>query len=654
MISFAEKQTTEKSYVLVTGSRTDNDKLEVIDKEGQTTVCSSTKFPTDVRWGTGGVLREEKVLICGGYFTKECYIMGIEMRWTKHTDMKEFRYTPSSMVIQDYLWVTGGWDGNKILETTEKIHLNGRVEFGINLPYPVEGHCMVEHLQSVYLLGGRTIESLYRKDVLKYQADNEFSHSVGQSMTHKRFIFACGVFYSQLHSNRPIIVVAGSHDGPGKKTGEFWDFTNPQATWQLTGGFPSSSSPPYYMRALRWGAQMSTTQNEDGVILTHEYDIFKLVCNSPTSFLWKKEPTSLKIRRNNHLMFKVPSKLMKNCSYVDLSEKKYALVTGLDGYADEMEVIDKDGKTTICSTSKFPSIPLSSDNLVGATGGVFEENILICGGRFPITKECHIMGIEMSWTKHADMKETRYLASSTVIQDYLWVTGGESETRGGRGSRGSVQTTEKIHLNGRVEPGIDLPYRLMGHCMVQHNQSVYLLGGNTRPSIYPCKKAVLKYQPENEFTHSVGQPMIHGRYGFACGVFYSQLHSNRPLMVAAGSSMGSGMRAGEFWDFTNPAATWQPTGDFPYYLDDGPQMTATQNGDGVLLTYENDIFNLECTSTTSCLWKEEPTRLKISRHFHLMFTVPSKLLKNCSYIDLSKIAAKRIAEDRRSRRQPQN
>ena len=92
--------------------------------------------------------------------------------------------------------------------------------------------------------------------------------------------------------------------------------------------------------------------------------------------------------------------------------------------------------------------------------------------------------------------------------------------------------------------------------MVEHHNSVYLLGGYDGRDY---RRDVLQFLPEMGFTHSVVQPMKHARVGFACGVFTSKLHSNRPIMVAAGSWFGSGKKTGEFWDFTNPEATWQPS-----------------------------------------------------------------------------------------------
>jgi len=319
---------------------------------------------------------------------------------------------------------------------------------------------------------------------------------------------------------------------------------------------------------------------------------------------------------------------------ISREEKLYVLVTGYPydpalceegcyDNIDKIEVIDKEGKTIVCSSGKIPK------KVKYATGGVIDEHLLICGGVHPISKECHIMGKDMTWSKHADMIESRAFASSTVIQDYLWVTGGDiAAYRGGRVSYTyTSDTTEKIHLNGTVEPGINLPNAVWGHCMVQHQKSVYLLGGSDGER----RKDVLKFLPEMGFTHSVVQPMKHARVGFACGVFTSKLHSNRPIMVAAGSWGGSGISTtGEFWDFTNPDAKWQPTGDFPYDLYESPQMTPTQNGDGVLLTHRENIFKLDCTNTTSCLWKKEPNSLQIVRINHLMFTVPSKLLENCN------------------------
>ena len=152
------------------------------------------------------------------------------------------------------------------------------------------------------------------------------------------------------------------------------------------------------------------------------------------------------------------------------------------------------GKTTVCSSGKYPK------KVQSATGGVFDENLLICGGTWPATKECHIMGKDMTWSKHADMKESRHFAASTVIQDYLWVTGGI----GGNNTR--LDTTEKIHLNGTVEPGINLPFAIWGHCMVQHQNEVYILGGfEGNENGNGRRKDVLKFLPEMVFTQIVIQ-----------------------------------------------------------------------------------------------------------------------------------------------------
>ena len=59
-------------------------------------------------------------------------------------------------------------------------------------------------------------------------------------------------------------------------------------------------------------------------------------------------------------------------------------------------------------------------------------------------------------------------------------------------------------MNGTVEPGINLPFAVSGHCMVQHQNEVYILGGfeengNGR------RKDVLKFLPGMGFTHYVAQ-----------------------------------------------------------------------------------------------------------------------------------------------------
>ena len=53
-----------------------------------------------------------------------------------------------------------------------------------------------------------------------------------KSMIYSRDSFACTIFQSILHGGRPIMIVAGSYEGSGRKTAEVFDFTKEGTSWQ--------------------------------------------------------------------------------------------------------------------------------------------------------------------------------------------------------------------------------------------------------------------------------------------------------------------------------------------------------------------------------------------------------------------------------------
>ena len=53
-------------------------------------------------------------------------------------------------------------------------------------------------------------------------------------MNHERAFHGCGIYHSNVHLGRPVIVTGGSHYGKGRKSSEIWDFTVPGSQWQLS------------------------------------------------------------------------------------------------------------------------------------------------------------------------------------------------------------------------------------------------------------------------------------------------------------------------------------------------------------------------------------------------------------------------------------
>ena len=124
-------------------------------------------------------------------------------------------------------------------------------------------------------------------------------------------------------------------------------------------------------------------------------------------------------------------------------------------------------------------------------------------------------------------------------------------TGGLDGSWTTLSSTVFVYANGTVETGPQLPEARSGHCMVTlHDGKVLILGANPNsPSLY---KNVIIFDPaQNTFT--TGPSLSYNRDNAACTLFNSNLHDNRPVVLAAG---GWGQATAEVYDYTNDNA-WQ-------------------------------------------------------------------------------------------------
>ena len=72
-----------------------------------------------------------------------------------------------------------------------------------------------------------------KSSVWLFDMHNNFRIQAGPNMNYKRSYFTCGLFLSNAHEGRPIVVVAGGgylSDLPS----EYWDFTKDGAAWELS------------------------------------------------------------------------------------------------------------------------------------------------------------------------------------------------------------------------------------------------------------------------------------------------------------------------------------------------------------------------------------------------------------------------------------
>ena len=214
-------------------------------------------------------------------------------------------------------------------------------------------------------------------------------------------------------------------------------------------------------------------------------------------------------------------------------------------YTNHAQVVDMKSNNTCNNLQNYPI------RIISASGGVIGGSPIICGGygkasgesRYENRKECYVYDkSSQTWKLHAIMNKKRRFSSSVVINGALWVLGGKH--------RHTLDSTEYIHTNGTVVAGPNLPAPRSGHCsLTLHDGNVMIIGGH---SGYHDLKTVLIFSPKNN-SFAQGPSMIHERFYFACTLFYSPMHDNRPVVLSAG---GSHLTA-EVLDYTTANAVWQ-------------------------------------------------------------------------------------------------
>ena len=110
-------------------------------------------------------------------------------------------------ILITLIFSIGGWTPNDTLKTTETIFPNGHVSNGpVDLPETRAGHCLLEKSGTVISIGGYdpTNHTSYTSTVWMFDANNNFSMTVGPSMKHTRNHHACGIFQSSAHSGKVV------------------------------------------------------------------------------------------------------------------------------------------------------------------------------------------------------------------------------------------------------------------------------------------------------------------------------------------------------------------------------------------------------------------------------------------------------------------
>jgi hypothetical protein len=244
------------SYLLITGSYRHPEVLSQNANETQLIhwgYCG-LDYPLDVSGATGGTINDT-IIICGGRIlidykiTDNCYSFKEGWKnWKSHVNLTTLRIFSASIVIGDMIWITGGYDDHdKILASTEQIHLNKTIRPGPTLPIPIWGHCMASDNDRIFVVGGQdqTSSTPVSKEVQIYNKYNIFGVPItARPMNYGRFDHACTIFYSQSYGRNVLLVAGGGGSSKSYKSAEILDFLlGPSTPWKES-KFESSNLTP--------------------------------------------------------------------------------------------------------------------------------------------------------------------------------------------------------------------------------------------------------------------------------------------------------------------------------------------------------------------------------------------------------------------------
>ena len=214
------------------------------------------------------------------------------------------------------------------------------------------------------------------------------------------------------------------------------------------------------------------------------------------------------------------------------------------GFSEGIENLPLEIIDLINTKSKSDIVVDENVSRTGATGGILQNQILICGGN---DGDGIVIG---SPNLSFEMTIPRRLASSVVLNESkIWVTGGVSN------DTCCVNSTEIISLDQPPVPGPYLPIAVSQHSMVLVDESaIYLIGGSLGlQNLFPSMKTWI-IDPTN-YQIKVGPSLCSPRKGHSCSKM--RIEGRNFLIVAGGCNRNGPLDTVELLDTTNPDQGWK-------------------------------------------------------------------------------------------------
>jgi len=296
----------------------DGSNTEVIDVEDSNFRCTKVEpFPVKLKGATGGLMKGQKLFICGGYgninwdwtYSQDCYQLTEAGSWAKDQTAKlntARGYAGyGSVVIDNNLYLAGGYNGNDLM-SIEKLTPDATTQtMSVQLPTGFYSHCQVPwDSETFFIIGGwgdSKRDETYFINVKTNQLTN------GPSLKTARSSHACGEL--QINGKAYIIVTGGFNNNRDYLIStEVLDKNNVGQGWQKGDDFDLPvDKREFQMVSSPDKKALYAIGGWDG---SYRNEIYKFHCSdSIQTCRWTKSKTTLRYGRSYFVAIPIPNSL---------------------------------------------------------------------------------------------------------------------------------------------------------------------------------------------------------------------------------------------------------------------------------------------------------------------------------------------------------
>ena len=197
---------------------------------------------------------------------------------------------------------------------------------------------------------------------------------------------------------------------------------------------------------------------------------------------------------------------------------------------NDIELINLNG-SCITSFGNY-SMPLE-----GATGVFVKDMVLVCGGSNPedYQDECHTLHKgKTNFEFYKKLQEKRTLASSTVVQENMWITGGFNETNSFLKSTEFIRPQHSYTILNYTQ-NIDLPVPIRNHVILNLNETTSILLGGFLSYGFSDYTYFFNHVSN---TWIIGPQMLNRRWDHTAGLIKDKGNGKEHIVVVGGHNHG--------------------------------------------------------------------------------------------------------------------